>query len=132
VSAPAERGRDREHVAPGRRRRVSLRLSDGEFRDVVTAARRAGLTPTGYAAEATLAAARAVPPPSVEPWREVLAEFLQARAQVRRFGLNVNQAVRVLHATDEPPEVLARAIAVTTRAVEDLDRAAAKLVRRLR
>jgi ABC-type transporter Mla subunit MlaD len=61
-----------------------------------------------------------------------LAELLDARAQVRRFGNNVNQAVRVLNATGEPPEALARAVDVTARAVADLDRVAAELVRRLR
>jgi hypothetical protein len=128
----ARRGRDRAHLAPGRRRRLFLRLAEDEYTDVVAAARLAGLTPTGYAAEATLAAARSSRLPRPEPWRESLAELLAARAQVRRFGNNVNQAVRVLNTTGEPPEALVRAVEVTTRAVEELDQAAVELVRRLR
>jgi hypothetical protein len=128
----ARRGRARAHLAPGRRRRLFLRLAEEEYADIAAAARRAGLTPTGYAAEAALAAARGSRPPRPEPWREALAELLGARAQVRRFGNNVNQAVRVLNATGDPPQALARAVDVTARAVAELDRAAAELVRRLR
>jgi hypothetical protein len=57
--------------------------------------------------------------------------LIDARTQVRRFDTNVNQAVRALNASGEPPEGLARAIAITTNAVEDLDRAATELLRRL-
>lgn len=56
---------------------------------------------------------------------------MAARAQVRRFGANVNQAVRALHTTGEPSPALLRAVAATTQAVNDLDHAAAELVRRL-
>lgn len=109
-----------------------MRLSEDEFVDVVAAARRAGLTPTGFAAEAALAAARGGRPPRQEPWREALSEVMTSRTQVRRSGTNVNQAVRALHTTGEAPDGLVRAIAVASRAVEELDRAAAELVRRLR
>lgn len=119
-------------MAPGRRHRLFLRLAEDEYTDIATAARRAGLTPTGYAAEAAIAAARGTQPPRPEPWREALAELLAARAQMRRFGNNVNQAVRALNTTGEPPEALVRAVTVTARAVEELDRAATELVRRLR
>jgi uncharacterized protein (DUF1778 family) len=132
VTGEAGRGRDRRHLLPGRRRQLFVRCTEQEYADIAAAARAAGLTPTGYAAEAALAAARGAIPPRAEPWREVLKELMDARAQVRRFGANVNQAVRVLHVSGEPPEALARAIAVTTRSVERLDQAAAELVRRLR
>jgi hypothetical protein len=57
---------------------------------------------------------------------------MAARAQVRRFGSNVNQAVRTLHATGEPPEWLDRAVALAAKAVAELDEAAVRLTRRLR
>jgi uncharacterized protein (DUF1778 family) len=120
----ARRGRDRAHLAPGRRRRLFLRLTEDEYADVVAAARRAGLTPTGYAADAALAAARGGLPPQQEPRREALVELMAARAQVRRFGVNVNQAVRVLNVTGEAPDALVRAVEVAARAVSRLDRAA--------
>jgi hypothetical protein len=132
VSARQRAGRDRAHEAPGRARQVKLRYSEDEFAVVQAAARRSGLTPSGFAAEAAIAAARGAEPPAGEPWREALAEVMAARAQVRRFGTNVNQAVRALNATGEPPEWLDRAVAIANRAVERLDDAAAQLTRRLR
>jgi hypothetical protein len=111
---------------------MKLRYSEDEFGLIEAAARRSGLTPSGFAADAAVAAARGTQPPSSEPWREALAAVMAARAQVRRFGSNVNQAVRALNATGEPPEWLDRAVAITNRAVEQLDDAAAQLARRLR
>jgi hypothetical protein len=66
------------------------------------------------------------------PWREVLLELIATRGQVRRFAVNVNQAVAALNATGETPPELAAAVAVTTRAVARLDLIAADLQRRLR
>jgi hypothetical protein len=125
------RGRDRQHARPGRRRSVFLRCSEQEYAALAAAARRAGLTTSGYAVEAALAAAQGSEPPKASPWREALTEVMAARAQVRRFGSNVNQAVRAFNATGEAPEWLDRATALTSRAVGQLDAAAAELVRRL-
>lgn len=120
-------GRDREHLRPARSRQVKLRLSEREFADLADAGHRAGLTTSGFAAEAALAAARAEPPGVDEPLRHALSEVIAARTQVRRFGTNVNQAVRALNATGDPPDWLNDAVVRTTRAVESLDVAAAGL-----
>jgi hypothetical protein len=125
-------GRDREHRLPGRCRQLKVRYSDEELAHVVAAAMRSGLTPSGFTAEAALAAARGTRPPDCEPWREALTEVMAARAQVRRFGTNVNQAVRALHGSGEAPEWLDRAVALASRAVDRLDVAAAELCRRVR
>ena len=132
MSAASTGARHRRHSFPGRDRSVLLRLTAEEHRDLSTAAARSGLTTSGYTAEAALAAARGTRPPAAEPWREALTEVMAARAQVRRFGNNVNQAVRGLNAVGEVPEWLDRAVALTARAVEQLDAAAAELARRLR
>lgn len=118
-------GRDRRHLTPGRPRPVKIRYTDDEYATLADAARLAGLTPTGYAGEAALAAARDASPPSTAPWRAALAELMAARGQVRRFGSNVNQAARALNALGEAPDWLDRAVAVTERAVTRLDEAAA-------
>ena len=125
-------GQDRQHAFPRRSRSLFLRCTDAEYDDIAEAATRSGLTPTGFAAEAAIAAARGTRLPAAEPWREALAEVIAARAQVRRFGTNVNQAVRALNATGEAPDWLDHAVAVANRAVEQLDEAAAQLARRLR
>jgi hypothetical protein len=127
-------GRYRPHARPGRNRQVRLRYSGQEYETVARAAHAAGLTTTGYA-EAAFAAAAATEPPTSAPWRADLTELMAARAQVRRIGLNINQAARALNATGEPPIWLEHALNLTERAVTRLDDAAtlvADLARRPR
>lgn len=125
-------GCDRRHVTPGRARQVKIRYTDDEYATLADAARLAGLTPTGYAADAALAAATNATPPSTAPWQVALAELMAARGQVRRFGNNVNQAARALNALGEAPEWLDRAVAVTERAVARIDDAAAAVATAVR
>ena len=117
-------GRYRAHAQPGRTRQVRLRYSDQEYETVAGAADAAGLTTTGYVAEAALAAAAGAEPPTSAPWRDALIELIAARAQVRRIGLNINQAARVLNTTGDPPVWLEHAVAMTERAIVGLDDAA--------
>ena len=124
-SPPRRRsGRDRDHARPGRTRQVKLRYTEHEYAALAAAARLAGLTVTGYAADAALAAATDVQPPSTALWRAALVELMEARTQVRRIGVNVNQAAAVLNATGQPPAWLERAIGLADRAVTRLDQAA--------
>jgi hypothetical protein len=101
-----------------------LRYDESELARIAHAARRAGLTPSGYAAAAALAAADGREPPAADELREALAELMAARTQVRRFGVNVNQAVKALNATGQAPEWLDRAVLLADRAVQRLDEAA--------
>jgi hypothetical protein len=129
---PMRRRRERSTDAP-RRRMVLVRFNDSEQTTVAAAAERAGLTTTGYVASVAVSLASATPAAlTTSPWREVLLELIATRGQVRRFAVNVNQAVAALNATGETPPELAAAVAVTTRAVARLDLIAADLQRRLR
>jgi hypothetical protein len=110
---------------------MMLRYDDAEFAAVLDAAKRSGLTPSGIAAEVALAYATESQPPVGDPLREALIELMQARTQVRRFAVNVNQAVAVLHGTGEAPEWLGRAVELTTRAVARLDVATQAVTRRI-
>jgi hypothetical protein len=110
---------------------VNLRLSEQEFAELVEAAVAAGLTTSGYAAEAALATARGTRLTGDQPWRAALSEVMEARTQVRRFGVNVNQAVRVLNSTGEAPDWLRQAVTAAERAVGSLDDAAAGLAAEL-
>lgn len=123
--------RHREHHRPGRGRQVQLRLSEEEYAALARAAERAGLTATGYAAAAAVAAAMGTAPPSTSPLREALAEVMQARTQVRRFAVNVNQVAAALNSGGAAPEWTERAVAATVVAVARLDTAADALARRL-
>ena len=110
---------------------MMLRYNEDEYAAVCQAAQRVGLTPTGYAALVTLAAATDKPPPRADPVRDALAELIVARLQVRRFGVNVNQAVVALHATGQAPPWLVNATALASRAVTRIDEAAMAITRSL-
>jgi hypothetical protein len=101
-----------------------LRYTDDEYAEVADAARCAGLTPSGYAAEAALAAASGQEAPALRPERAALAELVRARGQVRKLGSNVNQAARQLNAIGESPTWLEQAVVAATRAVTELEAAA--------
>jgi len=118
--------RHRDHRFPGRGRRVTVRLGDEELAAIELAAGRAGLTPTGFVG----AAARGAAGPAAAESREALSELMAARAAVRRFGVNVNQAVAALNATGEAPDWLGQAVEATVRAVARVDAAAELLMRR--
>jgi hypothetical protein len=55
--------------------------------------------------------------------RDVVIELMAARAQLRRYGNNLNQAARALNAGGDPPEWLKSAIALTDRVVHSIDKA---------
>lgn len=135
------RGAHRRHQFPGRLHRINLRLNPDEHHDITTAAARAGMTPTGYCAEAALAAARhtttpGAPIPGLGVTRAELAalqrELFAARTAVIRTGTNLNQAIAALHAVGEPPDWLGHAVARCDRTRDLLDRVAAAIDRRLR
>jgi hypothetical protein len=114
----------RSYGQPRRDRRVNLRMSEEEYAALARAAGAAGLTPAGFATEAALAAARGGAMPNHGQLRQLLVELMAARTQVRRYGVNINQAVAQLHATGEAPGWLERATAGAERGVARLDAAA--------
>jgi hypothetical protein len=133
AGAPAAAaGQWRRHRTPGRTKQPHVRFTPQEYAEISDAARRAGLTPAGYVAEAALAAARNTAPPSQSPARDALVALMGASTQLRRLATNVNQAVKVLHSTGAAPPWLADALAVTMRSVRRVDEAAAEVGRRIR
>ncbi|GAA1287762.1 hypothetical protein Psi02_70340 [Planotetraspora silvatica] len=82
---------------------VKFVLTEQEYADFRAAAERLGLAQGAYAAVASLAAARMANPPMPDPLRKALIELMQASGQVRRIGVNLNQAVAALNATGADP-----------------------------
>jgi len=143
-------GRHRRHCFPARTHVLKVLYSDQERDTVALAAEAAGLRPSSYVAAAALRMAQSVVeapedvgadaavivrPLVVGSWmgedREVLAELIQARLALRRYGVNVNQAARVLNSRGQAPGWLEQAVAGVDRAVARIDAAAGLLARRL-
>jgi hypothetical protein len=78
-------------VARRRRQRLTPRFSDGEHELVCAAAAAAGLAVNAWMAEVAVRVARSAVAPLPADWREVLAELIATRGQVRRVGVLPNQ-----------------------------------------
>jgi hypothetical protein len=122
--------RHRRHRFPARDRVVKVRYDDREHALLAVAADRAGLTVAGFLAGAGLSVAGQGPPPSQAADRELLAELVQLRLVIRRYAVNVNQAVAALHSTGEAPAWLSRAVAGADRAVVSADAATRRVTGR--
>ena len=85
-------GANRRHQRPGRSVRLTLRYSSAEYADIRAAAQGAGVTATSYAADAAIAAAQRRAGDVNGTDRQVVLELLATRAQLRRYGNNLNQA----------------------------------------
>ena len=116
-------GANRKHQRPGRSVRLTLRYSAAEFADIRSAATAAGVTATSYAADAAIAAARGHAGGGGATDRQLVLELLATRAQLRRYGNNLNQAARILNAGGDPLEWLSNAVTLTDRVVQRVDRA---------
>lgn len=115
---------------------MNLRVSEEEAAELITAAERAGLTVTGYAAAAALAAAVGQPAPRAAvsrrqlAAREHLVEAMAARTELRKLATNVNQAARVANTTGTVPPWLAALAARTSAAVTSVETSIAAIAGR--
>ena len=123
--------RDRAHRFPGRRNALKVLYDDVELASVRAAAQIAGLTPTGYVAAAGLTLSGSGVPPATSADRALLAELLQARTALGRYGVNLNQAVAALNSGVGAPVWLLQAVSGCARASERMDQATVVLSRRL-
>ncbi len=78
-------GRDRPHLSPARPRAVNARFTDEEYAELAAAADQAGLTPTGFCAQAALDAARG---PNAESTHMHTLASLQALLFELRVAVN--------------------------------------------
>jgi hypothetical protein len=125
----------RDRRTPRRSHRINPSFSPAEYADIVAAAHREGLTPTGFCARAALAVARGAPAPErarFEALAALQAELFDARTAVVRTGVNLNQAVAALNTTGSPPPWLVRATQHCERSLQGLDDVVDAIHRRLR
>jgi hypothetical protein len=143
-------GRHRRHQSPARDHVVKVLYAPAERAAVEQAAGLAGLRPSSYVGWAAVTMAEQVLQPpagpvdgSAEPAgaaervrsvggdRELLAELIQARLALRRYGVLVNQAVAAANSGAPVPGWFEQAVAGADRAVARVDAAAAAVARRL-
>ena len=122
--------RHRRHHFPARDRVVKVRYDDREHAELAAPADRAGWTVAGFLAGAGRAVAGQGPAPSQAADRELLAELLRLRLAIRRYAVNVNQAVAALHSTGDAPVWLSRAVAAAHQAVLSADAATRRVTGR--
>jgi hypothetical protein len=124
--------RHREH-GPARLHRANLRLSAEEYADLALAARDAGMTPGGYAAQAALAAARGTSGPTpdgrLEQLRQLGRDLIASYTALNRIGTNLNQIAARVNATGELGADLPVVLRRVERRAAEVD-VAVKLVRR--
>ncbi len=131
-------GRDRPRLHPGRTHRINPSFTDDEHAEILAAARRSGLTATGFCAVAALAVARGTAGDAVpdraqfEALAELQADLLDARTAVIRTGTNLNQAMAAFHSTGQPPVWLDHVVARCARTLAALDELISRIHRRLR
>ncbi len=123
--------RNRSHHFPGRKNALKVLYDDAEVATVRSAAGLAGLTPTGFVASAGLTLAGAGVPPASSVDRAVLAELLQVRSTLRRYAVNLNQAVAAMNSGAAAPVWSLQAIAGCARAADRVDELTVVLTRRL-
>lgn len=141
---PKVLGRHRRHQFPAREHAVKVLYAAAERRTVEMAAELRGLRPSSYVGEAALEMAeqllggvgggepgdRAGRGAMTADGAELMAELIQARLALRRFGVNLNQAVAAMHSGAPVPVWLELAVDGGQRAVARVDEAAAAVARR--
>lgn len=130
-SAKVLKRRRRSHLPSPRDRLLKVRLSEQEYGLLSAAAQREGLANGAYAAQMVLAAARNINAPQHAVLRELLAALMHAAGQVRRIGVNLNQAVAATHSTGELSAVLGLYAETAHRTIRRLDDIADEIRRRL-
>jgi hypothetical protein len=126
-------GRDRPHLFRGRPRAVNARFTDDEYAELATAADNAGLTPTGFCAQAALDAARNLHTnPTERIGRQSLgslqAELFQVRTTVNQFRAELNCALAV---HDSAAAALGQAFAAAAGSLVCLDEVISRIHRLL-
>ncbi|MGH3379480.1 MAG: plasmid mobilization protein [Mycobacterium sp.] len=130
ASVEAVAGRRRRNESAPRRRKVGpLKLNDEEYAALTLAAEKAGLSRGAYATAAAVAVARGdlVPLPADD--RDRLRALMDARAQLRKVGGNLNQVAVKLNTDQDAPE-LAAVLRLVERAVLRIDENVAVLLGR--
>ena len=130
VAAPRPVARRRRRQPSRRRYRVEFSLDQDEFTELCAAAEAARLALGAYAARATLGAARGNGGGGGGPLlRDALTALVRCEGQLRKIGINLNQAVARLNATGRGGGDLVPYAATITRIADRLEEQARQVRR---
>ncbi|MEV7122905.1 plasmid mobilization relaxosome protein MobC [Kitasatospora griseola] len=124
--------RRRRHEPQQRQRKLTIRLSPSEEREIKSAAAERTQTAARFVAAAALGAARrnGVPHDLEDLLDRSIDELAAARQQTARVGNNLNQIARELNAGGLPnPADLVAALAAVRNTVTGIDAATAQLLK---
>lgn len=137
----------------GRRKRIEIKLAEDEYELIARAAAYAALTPSGFAAEASLQGAEAtvarheggagraveqgVALPNEQLLKQSVVAMMAGTTELNRIGVNLNQIAARLNATGELPlagqvEAAIEALFGRIDVLEDATTEAAQQLRRSR
>lgn len=122
-------GRHRNHLFPARPRRLTPRFSDAELAAIAAAAAAVGVTPTGFCADAALAAARQESESGGGRQDRQALAVLQRQLFDAATALTQTAAALAAHEPSGPRDA---AVAACLQVVEHLDEVAARVDRTLR
>ncbi|MFF2819421.1 MobC family plasmid mobilization relaxosome protein [Kitasatospora cineracea] len=123
--------RRRPRHASQRRTCVSLRFSEAEWAAVQHAADLADLSPGGFSAAATLAAAASSDPTAaVADYRRGIQELMESNRQLGGIGNNLNQVAHFLNAGGQVAADLRQLLQRVEASIAAVDDAVAWMVRR--
>ncbi|MEV5468050.1 plasmid mobilization relaxosome protein MobC [Streptomyces griseoincarnatus] len=111
---------------------IAVRFTAEEKAEIIAAAARRRVYPSGYLATAGLTAARgsATPHDSNDQLDAAIDELATLRAQISRVGNNINQIAYIHNAGGQPrPGQLDHALKILVRTLALVDAAAHELVR---
>jgi hypothetical protein len=124
--------RSRQYSFPGRDHGVHPRFTAGEYAELMEAAARAGLTPTGYVGEAALASARGLDQDGYADAGGITrAELAQLQRDLFAARTALNQAAAGLRQATTGANA-GEAIASCTRSVAGVDAVVDRIHRQLR
>lgn len=126
-----ESGRHRPHASVPRTFRLAVLFTGPELEAIRAAAKKAGMKPGAYIAQAGTDAA-AAGGLSAARAADVVAGMSDAVTAANRVGRNFNQAVAKLHALGEHSPDLEASAAAVARAVTRMERAVLSAARRLK
>ncbi|WP_119730068.1 hypothetical protein [Thermomonospora amylolytica] len=98
---------------------------------MAAAAARERMAVAAFAGQVLVAVAERGEAPAFTPLRELMGQVMRASAQVRRIGVNLNQAVAALNTLGQPTDALQQYARVVSAAVRNLDDLAEQIRERL-